>query len=132
MNTYKDLAELLERAADLVRKQEEENEALRRKEQEHEQARQQYGMLADLPDVLTAKEVAAFLRIHPNTVYEMAKAGKIKSFGGGANGKSIRFMKSDFIDWLNSEREQSTHGAGEPERTVPRIIPKGVRRRSLA
>lgn len=127
--TYKDLALLLEQAAELVRRQAEENEALRLKEQEHEQARRKYGMLADLPDVLTAKEIAAFLRINQNTVYEMFKAGKIKSFGGGANGKSIRCMKVDFIEWLDRERNQPPQEENNPDNyEMPKLITKGARR----
>ena len=127
--TYKDLALLLEQAAELVRRQAEENEALRLKEQEYEQARQKYGTLADLPDVITAKEIAAFLRINQNTVYEMFKAGKIKSFGGGANGKSIRCMKVDFIEWLDRERNQTHEESHRETYEVPTMkITKGERR----
>lgn len=127
--TYKDLALLLEQAAELVRRQAEENEALRLKEQAHEQARQKYGTLADLPDVITAKEIAAFLRINQNTVYEMFKAGKIKSFGGGANGKSIRCMKVDFIEWLDRERNQTREESTRETYEMPAMkITKGVRR----
>ena len=115
METYGELAALLEKAAELVRKQAEENEALKAREAEREAARRKWGMLADLPDVITAKEIAAFLRVNPGTVYEMFKAGKIKSFGGGANGKSIRCMKVDFIDWLDRERD----GGGRRRRITP-------------
>ena len=127
--TYKDLALLLEQAAELVRRQAEENEALRLKEQEYEQAHQKYGTLADLPDVITAKEIAAFLRINQNTVYEMFKAGKIKSFGGGANGKSIRCMKVDFIEWLDRERNQTHEESHRETYEMPTMkITKGERR----
>lgn len=127
--TYKDLALLLEQAAELVRRQAEENEALRLKEQAYEQARQKYGTLADLPDVITAKEIAAFLRINQNTVYEMFKAGKIKSFGGGANGKSIRCMKVDFIEWLDRERNQTHEESHRETYEMPTMkITKGERR----
>ena len=127
--TYKDLALLLEQAAELVRRQAEENEALRLKEQEYEQARRKYGTLADLPDVITAKEIAAFLRINQNTVYEMFKAGKIKSFGGGANGKSIRCMKVDFIEWLDRERNQTHEESHRETYEIPTMkITKGERR----
>lgn len=127
--TYKDLASLLERAAELVRKQEEENIALRQREQAREANRCKYGMLADLPDVITAKEIAAFLRVNPGTVYEMFKAGKIKSFGGGANGKSIRCMKVDFIDWLDRERDGGGRRAQEEDYSIPDKITKGRRLR---
>lgn len=129
METYGELAMLLEKAAELVRKQAEENEALKAREAEREAARRKWGMLVDLPDVMTAKEVAAFLRVNPNTVYEMFKAGKIKSFGGGANGKSIRCMKVDFIDWLDRERAGGGSQAQEEEYTIPDKITKGRRLR---
>jgi hypothetical protein len=59
----------------------------------------------------------------------MFKAGKIKSFGGGANGKSIRCMKVDFIDWLDSERAGGGSRAQEEEYTIPDKITKGRRLR---
>ena len=129
METYGELAALLEKAAELVRKQAEENEALKAREAEREAARRKWGMLADLPDVITAKEIAAFLRVNPGTVYEMFKAGKIKSFGGGANGKSIRCMKVDFIDWLDREREGGGRKAQEEDYSIPDKITKGRRLR---
>ena len=129
METYGELAMLLEKAAELVRKQAEENEALKAREAEREAARRKWGMLVDLPDVMTAKEVAAFLRVNPNTVYEMFKAGKIKSFGGGANGKSIRCMKVDFIDWLDRERDGGGRRAQEEDYSIPDKITKGRRLR---
>lgn len=129
METYGELAMLLEKAAELVRKQAEENEALKAREAEREAARRKWGMLADLPDVITAKEIAAFLRVNPGTVYEMFKAGKIKSFGGGANGKSIRCMKVDFIDWLDRERDGGGRRAQEEDYSIPDKITKGRRLR---
>ena len=129
METYGELAALLEKAAELVRKQAEENEALKAREAEREAARRKGGMLADLPDVITAKEIAAFLRVNPGTVYEMFKAGKIKSFGGGANGKSIRCMKVDFIDWLDRERDGGGRRAQEEDYSIPDKITKGRRLR---
>ena len=130
METYGELAALLEKAAELVRKQAEENEALKAREAEREAARRKWGMLADLPDVITAKEIAMFLRVNPTTVYEMFKCGKIKSFGGGANGKSIRCMKTDFIAWLDAERNRQ-HGETAEEVYVPTTITKGARRLQL-
>lgn len=129
--TYKDLALLLEQAAELVRQQEAENEALRQREAEREAARRKYGALADLPDVITAKEIAAFMRVSQCTVYEMFKAGKIKSFGGGANGKSIRCMKTDFIAWLEAERNQAEAQREAEASAVPMTIKKGARRLKL-
>lgn len=127
METYGELATLLEKAAELVRKQAEENAALRAREAEREAARKKWGMLADLPDVITAKEIGAFLRINPTTVYEMFKTGKIKSFGGGANGKSIRCLKTDFIDWLERERNKAYGQPDEEEYTIPDKIQRGRR-----
>lgn len=128
--TYKDLASLLERAAELVRQQAKENEALRERDRAREADRMKYGMLADLPDVLTAKEIAIFLRVNPTTVYEMFRCGKIKSFGGGVNGKSIRCMKTDFIEWLDRERNGRDADAQENVFT-PAPVKKGERRLQL-
>ena len=123
------IAELLEKTAQLVRHQDAELAALRQKDVEREALRKRLGSLADLPDVLTANDVASFLRIKPATVYQMFKAGKIISFGGGAAGKSVRCMKSDLLDWLDRERRQGR--AVSPEVTAPLKIIKGQRRRQI-
>ena len=100
------IAELLETAARLVRAQEDEVRKLREQAADQAAARRRMGSLADMPDVLTAKDISEFMRVRPSTVYAMFKAGKIRSFSGGASGKSVRCMKADFIEWLEHERRQ--------------------------
>jgi excisionase family DNA binding protein len=48
---------------------------------------------------LTAVEVASFLRIHPSTVYRMAKRGELPGFKIGTD---WRFSPGDIREWLKS------------------------------
>lgn len=56
--------------------------------------------------LLTVKEVAGILRVHPNTVYEMARKGEISSVR--ANGKGLRFQDEDIRSWLEKCSRQSS------------------------
>jgi excisionase family DNA binding protein len=49
--------------------------------------------------LLTAKDVAAILKVHPNTVYEKAKKGSIPSVRTSASG--IRFNERDIREWID-------------------------------
>ena len=121
------VSEIMSALAEHVEQLEADNKRLMARVAELEGRRLQYGQLDSLPDVLTAQEIAKFLRIHRDTVYEMFRVGKIPSFGGGAQGKSLRCMKQDFIDWLSSQR------AGRPVETeaVPIHVVKGQRRKKV-
>ena len=122
------IADLLETAARLVRKQEDEIRKLREQEADKAATRRRLGSLADMPDVLTAKDISEFMRVRASTVYAMFKAGKIRSFGGGASGKSVRCMKADFIEWLEHERRQSRNDE-DGDVVIPMRIAKGRRRK---
>lgn len=122
------IAELLETAARLVRAQEDEVRKLREQAADQAAARRRMGSLADMPDVLTAKDISEFMRVRPSTVYAMFKAGKIRSFSGGASGKSVRCMKADFIEWLEHERRQSRNDE-DGDVVIPMRIAKGRRRK---
>ena len=123
------IADLLEKTAQFIRRQDEELADLRQREADREAQRQRLGALADLPDVLTAKDVAIFLRIKPATVYQMFRAGKIPNFGGGAAGKSVRCMKADLIEWLDRERQGDK--SMDSDAAMPLRIVKGQRRKRV-
>lgn len=47
---------------------------------------------------LTVKEVASFLRVHPNTVYALIEDGSLKALRVG---RQYRIKKEDLMDYLN-------------------------------
>ena len=54
---------------------------------------------ADLPEVMTAAEVAEFLRLNPKTVYAAVNAGQLP---GRRVGKRVVFWRDALLDWLRS------------------------------
>ena len=56
--------------------------------------------------LLTAKDVAGILRVHQNTVYEMARKGEIPSVR--AYGKGLRFREEDIRAWLEKRSRRSS------------------------
>jgi len=58
-----------------------------------------------MPDkeIMTAKEVAAYLKLHPLTVHKYARAGKIPAFKIGSD---WRFHKKHLERWI---REKSAY-----------------------
>ena len=56
--------------------------------------------------VLTAKEVAAHLKVNERTVDRMASAGKIPAFKMRA---SWRFKNEEVSSWINSHHNQTTN-----------------------
>jgi len=59
-----------------------------------------------LPEFLTVRELAALLRVSPNSVYEAYKRGEIP--GGRRVGRSIRFHTATVLEWFRSQ------GRGSP------------------
>ncbi|WP_158606388.1 helix-turn-helix domain-containing protein [Paenibacillus ginsengarvi] len=61
--------------------------------------------LDELPDVLTAQEIACFLRVDVRRVYDNLK---LKPNAGGIPhvkmGKQMRIYRSDFISWMDKQR----------------------------
>jgi len=49
--------------------------------------------------LLTVKEVSSFLQVHQNTVYELAKSGKIPFIR--LKGVGIRLREQDLVEWLD-------------------------------
>jgi len=53
--------------------------------------------------VLTALELAGYLRIHPTTVYKLAKRGQLPAFKVGGD---WRFNRTSIEKWLESRKNQ--------------------------
>jgi excisionase family DNA binding protein len=60
-------------------------------------------------EIMTAKEVAEYLNIHPLTVHKYAREGKIPAFKIGTD---WRFHKKYIERWI---KEKSTYGPKEKE-----------------
>ena len=57
--------------------------------------------------ILTAKEVADYLRCHISTVYRLAKTGKLPGFRLGAD---WRFREDALQNWLDVELKSGKDG----------------------
>lgn len=62
-------------------------------------------------EILTAKEVAEYLNIHPLTVHKYAREGKIPAFKIGTD---WRFHKKYIERWI---KEKSVYNLAEKERS---------------
>ena len=58
--------------------------------------------------VMTLKETADYLRVHPSTIYRLLKAGALPSLRIGSD---WRFIKADLDDWL---KKQAEYQRGKP------------------
>jgi excisionase family DNA binding protein len=63
--------------------------------------------MAAVPRILTAKEVADYLRCHISTVYRLAKSGKLPGFRLGAD---WRFREDALQNWLDVELNSGSNG----------------------
>jgi excisionase family DNA binding protein len=59
--------------------------------------------------VLTALELAMYLRIHPTTVYKLAKRGELPAFKVGGD---WRFNRASIEKWLESRKNRFPDNPG--------------------
>jgi excisionase family DNA binding protein len=59
--------------------------------------------------VLTALELARYLRIHPTTVYKLAKRGELPAFKVGGD---WRFNRASIEQWLETRKNQFADNPG--------------------
>jgi excisionase family DNA binding protein len=62
------------------------------------------GITTTLPKVLTVREVSAYLRVHPTTIYRLLRAKQIPAFQVGSE---WRFDIDTIYRW-RSEQEQAS------------------------
>ena len=59
----------------------------------------------DLPRVLTVKEVAALLRVHPSTIYRLLREGDLPGFRVGVD---WRFNSDQVVAWIVKNTDDRT------------------------
>jgi len=64
--------------------------------------------VAKSKDILTIKDVADYMDVHPMTIYKYVKNGKIPAFKIGT---SWRIRRDSISKWIE-ESEQQTNGGG--------------------
>ncbi len=57
------------------------------------------------PRMLTVKEIASILRIHPNTVRRWERNGLLKSYSIGPR-RGLRFRQEDILDFLDGSKNE--------------------------
>jgi excisionase family DNA binding protein len=66
--------------------------------------------------VMSLGEVAAYLGVHPSTVYRMLKNKKLRAF---KLGRDWRFMKETVDAWLKAQEEAGNADTTTTERPTP-------------
>ena len=66
-------------------------------------------------EILTAKEVADYLNLHPLTVHRYAREGKIPAFKIGTD---WRFHKKYIERWIKEKLAYNQNGSRERRKTV--------------
>ncbi|WP_437192495.1 helix-turn-helix transcriptional regulator [Planctomicrobium sp. SH527] len=75
-------------------------------------------------EFLTAREVAALLKVSVATVYRMAEGGALPYFQLGGKGHSIRFLKSELLAEFRHIKAKTISEIQESERPIPGPKPK--------
>jgi excisionase family DNA binding protein len=63
--------------------------------------------MAEAKEILTAKEVAEYLNVHPLTVHKYAREGKIPAFKIGTD---WRFHRKHLERWIRAKSTYNLHG----------------------
>ncbi|HCS10992.1 MAG TPA: DNA-binding protein [Clostridiales bacterium] len=58
--------------------------------------------LDNLPDIITVKELAEFLKISVSTIRRAISSGELKSFKAG---KNVRIEKESVMEWLEQKNK---------------------------
>jgi excisionase family DNA binding protein len=69
-------------------------------------------------DIMTLEEVAAYLKLKPQTIYTWAQDGKIPA---AKLGKEWRFRKSVIDRWFDRHIDEKFSGYLEPQKTRGQI-----------
>lgn len=54
-------------------------------------------------ELMTVKELEAYIHIDEKTIYRMAKSGKIPHYRLGSDGGLIRFKRDEIDEWLKQK-----------------------------
>lgn len=73
----------------------------------------------DVPDILDVKEAAALLRVHSNTIYQLASVGQVPC---RRVGRQYRFSRAALERWLEAQ-DEADDGAVDVIAMVP-VTPK--------
>jgi len=73
-------------------------------------------MVENYPDILTVKELAAYLKMKPVTIYKLSKQGKIPAFRVAS---SWRFKKELIDKWLIEESKKNFNLEKKEKETNP-------------
>ena len=65
--------------------------------------------MTKIKQVMTVKDIAEYLNMHPMTIYKLVKGGNIPAFKVGT---SWRIKRESISKWIK-EREQSANKGGE-------------------
>ena len=63
--------------------------------------------MAKSKEVLTVKDIAEYLDVHPMTIYKYVREGKIPAF---KIGKSWRIRKDSMQKWMKENEQQNNGG----------------------
>ena len=58
----------------------------------------------ELMPLMTVREVAAFLKVKPSTVYRLADRQLLPAIRMGTNRRMVRFKRDDILNWLQQNR----------------------------
>lgn len=103
------IEEIIQELTDYLKKQNDRIEELESDISKWRSEETGLGKLEQMPDVLTAEEIAKLMRASVGTVYRAISEGRLKAFRAGASGKAYRAWKEDVLEYI---REQAVEAPG--------------------